>query len=402
MAILQRVCTPYRLELFRELSDTPDLTARVFVGDDLPDSKVQNAKDLSGVDVVRLRTRLFGAGRKTRVDHPDLVAELRRFSPHVILCEGDSHVLGYLRALWYRRRRPATGLIVWTLGRVPGGPARTRCLKSRLKSYLFGKADAVVTYSSFGKERLVDLGLLPERIFTAVNVCATAKHRELAESIGESKCELRRRLGLPDRFTIVSVGSMDPDKRLDVLLRAACRLESSRYNFVFVGNGVMLESLKALAEQQGLDNAHFPGRIERDLPRYYKASDVLVVPGRGGMVISEAMAYGLPVIVHQADGTEYDLVRERATGIRVDHGNPSDFADAIRFLCEHPSQAEAWGERAKKLIESEFSQTQMVARILDAIAHARRARQGRKRSRTTQSGTGISAMHGGRETSRWR
>ena len=40
------------------------------------------------------------------------------------------------------------------------------------------------------------------------------------------------------------------------------------------------------------------------------SADVVVVPGRGGIVISEAMVHGVPVIVHQADGTEYELVHE--------------------------------------------------------------------------------------------
>ena len=49
----------------------------------------------------------------------------------------------------------------------------------------------------------------------------------------------------------------------------------------------------------------------------YCKADIVYVPGRGGMIISEAMAFACPVILHEADGTEYDLVINGKTGFRI-------------------------------------------------------------------------------------
>ena len=67
LAILQRVCTGYRLELFRRLAARPELRVRVFIGDDQPGTKVKSAPDLGDLDVVRLPTRWLGSGRRWSV-----------------------------------------------------------------------------------------------------------------------------------------------------------------------------------------------------------------------------------------------------------------------------------------------------------------------------------------------
>jgi glycosyltransferase involved in cell wall biosynthesis len=108
---------------------------------------------------------------------------------------------------------------------------------------------------------------------------------------------------------------------------------------------------------------------------YYRAADVVTLPGRGGIVISEAMAYGLPVAVHQADGTEYDLVIPDKTGFRMQTGSPDEWAGLLRLLERNPERSAALGENGRRLVAGQCSVESMCRNILEAVTFARLQRR---------------------------
>lgn len=374
LAILQRVCTGYRKRLFQQIGAADDLVVRVFIGEDLPESKVRSTTDLSGLDVEKLPTRFVRLGGRIVCHHRGLTAALERFRPDVVLCEGESNALSYLKAIRYRRRYPAIGLIHWSLGGLPGAPVDPRRPRSRIKKQLLRSFDTFVTYSSFGKHALRALGVAEERIFPAINVCDTDYHLRADEELRTTRAEARRELGLPDCFTCLYVGAIDPAKRLDQLLHAAALLDPSRFSVVVVGDGPAKADLERLAAELTLGNISFPGRIQTGLTRYYRAADAFVLPGRGGMVISEAMAYALPVVVYRADGTEYDLVLDGETGVRLQRGDAPEIREVVEALADTPDARRAMGKRGQQLIRDRYNQAAMVQEITRAAVAARAAR----------------------------
>ncbi len=378
LAILQRVCTPYRVALFRRLAARSDLRVRLFIGDDLPGSKVRNASDLSGLDVVRLPTRWLRVGARSLPVHRGLSAALRDFDPDVILSEGDSHPLGFLTASRVRDQRVDRALVHWGLGGLPGrnpGAARSRArrlLVQVLKRGVHGRADAFLCYSSYGANALVALGRDRDAIVVAVNVSDTDRQLETSASLAETRAQARATLGLPDRFGVLAVGALDANKRIGVLLDAVAGLDVEA---VILGEGPELAPLRARVRSEPLANVRLVGAVPSEtVARYYRAADVLVVPGRGGMVISEAMAHALPIVVHQADGTEYDLVHDGETGLRLAAGDHMAFRNAIVALMENPDACERMGAAGRRLIETELNPAAMVERIVEVcqLARARR------------------------------
>ena len=367
LAILQRVCTTYNLSLFSKIASQPGIKMRLFFGDDLPNSKVRSAIDLSGIDSLRLPTRFISIRGRVLTWHKGLIPALEKFKPDVILCEGESNFLSYMKAIWYRRHHQMVSLIHWSLGGLPGVPVRPRSLKSCFKYKIQKKFDALLVYSSFGKECLIELGHPPEKIFVATNVADTSGHIEQARQMQDSPLEARAKLNLPDRFTILYVGTMDTNKRPDILLDLARESNADHYNFVLLGDGPMLEQLRGRAKAKGLSNVFLPGRVSQELPLYYRASDAMVLPGRGGMVISEAMAWSLPVVVHEADGTEYDLVRDGETGIRLTGSSVTDFNNAVETLRRDITKCKAMGRAGRESLVKEHNIEQMVERIIDAV-----------------------------------
>ncbi len=375
MAVLQRVCPDYRVALFSALAAAQNVEMRLFIGEDIPHSKVRSARDLDGVPVTRLRTKLVRFGRRIFPLHIGLIDELRKFGPAVILCEGESHFLGYLQAIYYRARYArATALIHWCFITLPGKSLAKRGALAAVKAHFRKHFDAFLVYSSFGKDRLMELGEDPHKVFVATNVGDVERYVRLSSGLEATPAEARRKLGLPDRFTILYVGTLSRNKRPDLVLELAARRGEERYSFVLAGDGELLEHLRSRVSTEGLSNVHLPGKVTEALPLYYRAADVLLIPGRGGIVISEAMAFGLPVVVHHADGTEYDLVRSWVTGVRVAGDGVEDFREALEVLRSDPARCVAMASASRHAVQALWTTGNMVSQITRAAEYARSAR----------------------------
>lgn len=375
LTVLQRVCPSYRLSLFRQLSKAGEAEVVLFIGNDLPRSKVKSSSDLSDINYRKLKTHFIRFGRRLFPWHVGLIGELRKFNPDVILCEGESHFIGYLQAIFYRlffNKRVA--LMHWCFISLPGERDRLRSIPFFIKGIFRRFFDAFVVYSSFSKDRLLELGQPADKVFVATNVGDVQQFLKLSDSLLESTSEARLRLKLPERFTVLYLGTLDENKRPNIMLDLAKEFNGESLNFVLLGSGSLLEELRERAVRENLSNVFLPGRIVYELPFYYRAADVLLIPGRGGIVISEAMAFGLPVIVHQADGTEYDLIQNEVTGLHLSGGSVNDFRKALEYLLNNPVKCSKMGVASKQLVESRFTTTNMVQQIIRAAHFAKKAR----------------------------
>ena len=379
VAILQRVCPHYRVPLFRRLAGRPGLQVRVLIGDDVPGTKVRSAADLRDVPHERLPTRFVRVAGRLLPWHKGLRRALTAFDPHAILCEGESNLLNYLQALAHRARHPGVALVHWGGGRLPGEAARGG-MEGRVVRALQRRFDAYLVYSTFQKESLVASGLPPERIVVAVNVADTRAMAAEADALGIDRAAARRKLGLPDGFTLLYVGELARVKRPDLLLELARR--SPEVRCVLLGDGEMLAELRARVASEGLgERVRLPGRVRDELPLYLRAGDAVIVPGRGGIVISEAMAWSLPVLVHEADGTEVDLVEDGRTGFLVPRGDADAFLAPVERLRRDPALAERMGRAAREAATARFTTDAMIEAIEEAVALARRERVARRGGR---------------------
>jgi glycosyltransferase involved in cell wall biosynthesis len=109
---------------------------------------------------------------------------------------------------------------------------------------------------------------------------------------------------------------------------------------IVIGDGEDLPRIQQLTEQYGLfkGTIDFKGAIFDPyvLGEYLLSSDVFVLPGTGGLAINQAIAYGLPVILSSADGTERDIVEDGVNGFYFHASNPWEMADLLErlMICE--------------------------------------------------------------------
>lgn len=187
---------------------------------------------------------------------------------------------------------------------------------------VLSRARAVVTTSAWTRERLLErYRLPPERVHVA---------RPGADR-GEQAP------GTPGGGRLLCVGAVVPHKGHDLLLDALRGIASAAWRCTLVGpldrDPPFVQRLRRQAADSGLaDRICFAGpRVGEELCRTYQSADVLVLPSRlesYGMVVTEALAVGLPVVAAAVGGVPEALGRtaDGVPGLLV----PADDADALR------------------------------------------------------------------------
>lgn len=367
IAILQRVIPGYRRSLFKSLSNNENHTVKIFIGEDVPNSKVKNNPDLNGINFKKCKTLFFKINKRTLVYHFDLIKNLIEYKPDVIICEGESHFIGYLQAFYYKMfYNKHVKLIHWCFISLPGEDVNNKNIRSYIKSYFRKRFDGFLVYSNYSKNCLLNYGIKESKVHVSVNVGDVVNHMLKSDLITEPKNIIKQKLFSNTNYNVLYLGTLDANKKPDLILEVALLAKNDKINFIILGEGPLQEDLIKTSKVHYLNNVKIPGKITTDLPLYCYASDILIVPGRGGIVISEAMSYKLPVIVHQCDGTEYDLVIDGVTGFILNNSSPNEFYKKIKYLADNPSISNNMGIMGRNTIEKNYNTENMVKAIINA------------------------------------
>ena len=169
-------------------------------------------------------------------------------------------------------------------------------------------------------EYLVELGMPRDRIFTGYDVVDNDYFARRTLEIRNSKFEIRKQYGLPENYFLASARFIEK-KNLPTLIRAyaAYRQKSEAsgnppWDVVLLGGGPLREALKSQLSTLNLHrHVRLPGFKQYDeLPVYYALAKAFVhasTTEQWGLVVNEAIASGLPVIVSNRCGCVPELVQ---------------------------------------------------------------------------------------------
>jgi D-inositol-3-phosphate glycosyltransferase len=180
----------------------------------------------------------------------------------------------------------------------------------------------------------------------------------------------RQELGIdPDTKVVLYVGRFDKRKGIETVVRAVGRSQlrgTEKLKLIIGGgsrpgqsDGIERDRIESIVDELGLkDLTIFPGRLgETDLPVYYAAADVTVVPSHYepfGLVAIEAMASGTPVVASDVGGLQFTVVPEE-TGLLAPPKDDVAFAAAIDRILMNPEWRYQLGCKARKRVEERFS-----------------------------------------------
>jgi len=194
----------------------------------------------------------------------------------------------------------------------------------------------------------------------------------------QREAELRKELGLPEHY-FVCTARLSPEKNIARLLQAFAlyRKNGGKWDLVLVGSGPQEQTLRAMAVRLAPGAIHFAGWQQYpDLPRYYGLASAAVLPSLSepwGLVVNEAMAAGLPVLVSNRCGCVPELCHNGINGYQFD---PKDVKWLAYLMCRTSSgevDLERMGQASQRIIAN-FTPETWADALWDCIQVAQSGR----------------------------
>lgn len=237
---------------------------------------------------------------------------------------------------------------------------------------------------------LVDLGLAPDRVALGYNAVDNAYFARRAEA--ERHAPDSRR-GIPAVPYFLAVNRFVPEKNLPRLVRAFARYRQEAgpegaWDLVLCGDGPGAAEVRDAIAASGVARAiHCPGFLQSDtLPRWHAFAGAFVHPSLmepWGLVVNEAAASGLPLLVSDRAGCSETLVPDDGppTGRRFDPRDEDMLAASLAWMASLPEAERAkLGRRAAEVV-GDWGPERFARGMLEAVAMAAHANAPRRPAR---------------------
>jgi glycosyltransferase involved in cell wall biosynthesis len=290
--------------------------------------------------------------------NPAILNRLRACKYDAIILGGYNHFT-MLAAAWYARRQGIPYLLMCESFHGLTRPWYSRVLKGPLVRWIVRGAAGILPTGRLAKEYLLFYGGREEYCCFVPNVPDVIAFHHQAKELEEQRQALKRALGLAAEKVILFVGRLIWKKGVDILVDALKGLRGRwSLEVVIAGDGPERVRLEKHVQAAGLaENVKFIGfQQPRDLPRWYSVADLFVLPSRTepwGVVVLEALASGVPVVVTDKVGCFPDVVNDPRVGSVVPAEDPEALGRAIEnFLGDLPSRGEIherWEPVRKKM-----------------------------------------------------
>ncbi|MCK9860420.1 glycosyltransferase family 1 protein [Paenibacillus sp. ATY16] len=171
-----------------------------------------------------------------------------------------------------------------------------------------------------------------------------------------------------DRFVVLYVGRLAPEKNVDIALDAFAEFRqniSEEAVFVIAGDGPSSDALKERCRREGIDARFIGFTTMPDLQKWYASADLFLFPSATetfGNVVLEAMSCGTPVICADKGGVT-DSVQHGVTGLQCNPEDPRSFTNAMGLLYSNPELRAAIAGQGRI-----YSQKQSWNAIFDKLA----------------------------------
>lgn len=347
---LANIPSPYRVDFFNEFGRLCDLTV-TFEGQK---STERNKKWVSEGE--KNYKQIILKGWRTKADQffcPGILKIINKTWDFIIIGSYSSPTS--MLAIEYMKFHKIPFLI-----QADGGIIKQENkLKYLLKSHYISCAKAWLSSGNATTEYLVYYGAKRERCFNYPFTSLWKKDLERAMRIKKNnKEDLRRRLEMKEKYIVLSVGRFSYEagygKGYDLLLKAAEKLPAE-IGIYIVGDDPSKEFLK-WKEEKKLDHVHYIGfKVKEELLEYYAASDLFILMTRAdvwGLVINEAMMFGLPIITTDMCVAGLELVENNKNGYIIPIYQENILSDKIEYILYNERLRGSFGEESLRRIQA--------------------------------------------------
>jgi glycosyltransferase involved in cell wall biosynthesis len=253
-------------------------------------------------------------------------------------------------------------------------PGWQRLLERTAEAPLLRAADLVACGSDEIAEQVKRLGVSPDHLLVTPNGVDPEMF-----SPDRSGIEVRRRLGLAEKYVIGWVGSFRRFHGLEMALEAMRQIESHmpEATLLLVGDGLERERIEETVRTHGLRNVVMTGAVGYlDIPEYVAAMDVAIITDRGTgsfhyspLKLREYMSAGKAVIAPRV-GEMSRWLSDGEDAVLIESGDTDGLAAALTTLHDEPEMRQRLGMAARQKILDQATWDIQLLRIDAALQGA--------------------------------
>ena len=298
-----------------------------------------------------------GYGRFPTHSREELVRVLDKLHPQVVVCVGYADAEIHQAMAWALQRQ--VPLITCSDSTYDDEPRAWA--KEEFKRIVVAAFDAALVAGGRAHDYLGRLGLHAKKRFQPWDVVDNAYFARGGDQSRNEAASSREKLKLPARY-FLCVARFVPKKNLGRLIAAyagyVAQAGPGAWALVLSGAGPLEPELRAGVRAAGLEaSVHFPGFLQYpDLPACYGLAGALVLPSvsdQWGLVVNEAMAAGLPVLVSTRCGCARDLVREGENGFTFEPEDVGALTSRLGLVAGFDElHRAAMGQRSREIVNA--------------------------------------------------
>jgi glycosyltransferase involved in cell wall biosynthesis len=366
--------TPYRAPLLDCISELPEIELSVLYAADTVAGRTWRVAPKHEMSFLR-GVRVPGAGRVLHHDYPltpGVVPALNEADPDVVVVSGWSTFASQAAIAWCRARGVPYVLVVESHDEGPRAGWR-RAVKGAFVPSVVRHASGILVTGTLARNSMIARGAQPEHVRVFANTIDVEEFGRRVDGLAARRSELRSSLGVDaDDLLVLSVARLAREKGLDVLLRTVAAVGDERLVLVVAGDGPERARLERAASELGV-RLVLVGDVDWErIAELYVAADVFALLSERepwAVVVNEAAACGLPLVLSDRVGAAHDLLRDGENGTLVPAGDVPAAASALRDLAGDPELRRAQGARSRELAR-EWGYGPSVEGFLEAVREA--------------------------------
>ncbi len=250
-------------------------------------------------------------------------------------------------------------------------------IKKYILNFLFKKTDGFLTTGKANEEFYKYYGADPKKMTRFYFSWGYEAFFAKAQQIKSRREAIRKSLGIgEDDFLVLYVGRLSQEKNPGIILDAFNNLSIKNKKLFFVGDGPLRSEIEQKIKKTKASGVFLSGFQNHDkIGEFYAIADVLVLPSSSetwGIVVNEAMCFGVPIIASDQVGAAVDLVKNKYNGFVFPVGDTKELVNALNSLISmSKNERLSFGQKSSEIIKEwidKIDPVQQLTKLLSDVS----------------------------------
>lgn len=362
--LLHNIISPHVIPVFEELAKLVKLKVLFCAQKETNRSWEYQPQKLDYSIMPSFKFELKGTDLLTLFINPSVINEINIYKPNYVIISGWDHPTYWISALycWYKN----IPYIIWS-GSTINENSWQRKLSLPLVKIILKGATHFFAYGQRARDYLISIGADSKSIDILYNSFYLPKKNKALDQKDEILIKK-----IKNKKVVMFYGQLIERKSPLTLISAFLKLpEQEKITLILIGNGSQKKFIQNFITKHKISNIFIlDNPSDERIKNYYKVADILVLPSKEevwGLVINQAMYYGVPVIASTKVGCVPDLVIEGKTGLTFSSESITELEKKLLTLLNDKKFSKEITKNAKQRVKITYPRS-VAQRIVKSLS----------------------------------